>query len=99
MIDIRGDLLILIKDILKKRVPEIEVWAFGSRVNYTAKDSSDLDIVLVSEDSVPFSLYSQLKTDFSESDLPIIIDIVNWTDIDKDFRSVIKQKYVILQKP
>ena len=43
-----------VHNILKKNIPEFEVWAFGSRVKWTAKEYSDLDIAVIT--SQAFSL-------------------------------------------
>ncbi len=32
--------------LLRKRLPDAEVWAYGSRINGRAHDGSDLDLVL-----------------------------------------------------
>ena len=37
---------LLLEALLQKHVPNVEVWAYGSRVNGTAHEASDLDLVL-----------------------------------------------------
>ena len=36
----------LLKALLQKHVPNVEVWAYGSRVNGSSHEASDLDLVL-----------------------------------------------------
>ena len=36
----------LLEALLQKHVPNVEVWAYGSRVNGSAHEASDLDLVL-----------------------------------------------------
>ncbi len=43
LIDIRPDHLEIVRGILRKHVPQYPVWAFGSRVKWSAKEYSDLD--------------------------------------------------------
>lgn len=46
-IDIRPDHLRIVRGILRAHVPvEVRAWVFGSRADWTTKDSSDLDLAL-----------------------------------------------------
>nr|WP_320115710.1 nucleotidyltransferase domain-containing protein [uncultured Desulfuromonas sp.] len=99
MIDLPSAQLEVILRILRSRVADIEVWAFGSRVNGTATAYSDLDLVLVDSNPVENQLLWALKDDFSESDLPILIDLLDWQTISPEFQAIIKRNYVVLQSP
>jgi len=39
----------IVRDILARHVPQYEVWAFGSRARRTAKEYSDLDLVIITD--------------------------------------------------
>lgn len=52
MIDVAPQYLQIVKDILKKNIPEYEVRAFGSRVTGKAKTYSDLDLVIMSSNPI-----------------------------------------------
>ena len=54
-LEIRPDHLKIVEEILEKHLPDREVWAFGSRVNGTAKETSDLDLVVIAETPPGFS--------------------------------------------
>ena len=58
-----------VKRILKTHVSEYEVWAFGSRVTWTAKAYSDLDLAIISDQALSLSTIAKLKDDFDESTL------------------------------
>ena len=49
-IDLNPNYLTMVEDILAALVPGCEVRAFGSRAAWTAKDHSDLDLAVVSEE-------------------------------------------------
>ncbi|MCS7091576.1 MAG: nucleotidyltransferase domain-containing protein, partial [Limisphaera sp.] len=70
MIDVNPHHLETIKRILREHVPDCEVRAFGSRVDWTAKDYSDLDLVVVGEKALPADTLRRLREAFEESDLP-----------------------------
>ena len=96
-IDIRQDHLKIVQDILKKHLPEYEVWAFGSRVKWTAKQYSDLDLCVISDQPLDDRVSGGLKDDFSESDLPWKVDVVDWTTTNAPFRKIIEGAKVVVQ--
>ena len=86
----------IIQDLLKKHLPRVEVRAFGSRVNGHAKPHSDLDIALMTPIALSPSALALLKADFSESDLPFKVDVLDWQAISTSFRKLIEQGYEVL---
>ncbi len=97
MLDITPEHLQIVRDILQKNIPRREVWAFGSRVKGTAKRYSDLDLAVIGETPLSLSEHADLSDDFSESDLPWRVDIVDWATTSENFRNIIKRQYIVLQ--
>jgi len=97
MTDLKPAHLDIVKAILRKHVAGIEVRAFGSRVRGTAKEWSDLDLAVVSEKKLKSEIVGNLKMDFAESDLPFRVDVLDWRDISPEFRTLIEEKYEVLQ--
>lgn len=97
-IDIQHEQWQIVHTILQKNIPQYEVWAFGSRVKGKAKRYSDLDLAVISQIPLPLSVYAALSEDFSESDLPWRVDIVDWATTSTAFRDIIKQNYVVIQQ-
>ncbi len=89
--------LVLVREILKRHISNCQVWAFGSRVNGTAKEYSDLDLVILSKEDLPPQKIFQLKDDFEESDLPFRVDLLDWNKISKDFQNIIQARYEVIQ--
>ena len=89
--------LFIVKEILHKYLPEYEVRAFGSRVNGNPKEFSDLDLAIITDKPIPFVTIAKLKNEFSESNLPFRVDVVDWTFIEDSFRKLITQKYFVIQ--
>ncbi len=87
-----------VKHILMTHVPEYDVWAFGSRVTWTAKAYSDLDLAIITEKPLSLSDLAKLKEAFDESTISIKIDVVDWASTSGSFRKVIEKKRVLLQK-
>lgn len=59
-----------VKEILRRHVPDREVWLFGSRATGTAKKFSDLDLAIIGSTPLTLSQLAQLENDFDESELP-----------------------------
>jgi predicted nucleotidyltransferase len=53
-------------------------WAFGSRVQGTARPYSDLDLVVIAGTPLPLTALAALADDFSRSDLPWKVDVWGW---------------------
>ena len=84
--------------ILARVAPGIEVWAYGSRVNGTSYEASDLDLVLRGDKLRPVSvsIVSALIDAFDESTIPIIVDIHDWARLPPAYREEIERSYYIL---
>lgn len=96
-IDIRPDHWQIVRDILQKHVPQYAVWAFGSRAKWTAKPYSDLDLAVITDKPLSLAVSAALAEDFSESDLPWKVDVVDWATTSESFRKIIERDKVVLQ--
>ncbi|VUZ26964.1 Uncharacterised protein [uncultured Comamonas sp.] len=97
-IDIRPDHWGIVRDILQKHVPQYAVWAFGSRAKWTAKEYSDLDLAIITDKPLSLDVSASLSDDFSESDLPWKVDIVDWASTSESFKKVIERNRVVVQE-
>lgn len=95
LIDLDRKQLALVKQILNQHIPNKEVWAYGSRVNWKASQVADLDIAVHNS---TLSEISNLKESFEESELLISVDVMDWEEIPEDFKKNIRNKYIVLQK-
>ncbi len=95
-LDIRPDHQILVRKILEDVIPGREVWAFGSRVKGTAKDTSDLDLAVIGDDPLDFRTLGTLRDLFSSSDLPYKVDVLDWSRIDPSFREIVQKDKIVI---
>ncbi len=98
-IDIRPDHWQIVRHILRLHVPQYAVWAFGSRAKWTAKPHSDLDLAIITDKPLPLSVSAALADDFSESNLPWKVDVVDWAATSESFRKVIERDKVVVHTP
>ena len=90
-VDIRPDQLEIVQDILLKHLPaDVKVWVFGSRANWTTKDSSDLDLALEGEIKLSHKVLGALKDAFEDSALPYTVDVVDLNRIGESFRRIVE---------
>ena len=85
--------------ILNTTAPGIEVWVYGSRINGTSYKMSDLDLVLRGRDLEPIdvTILAAVRTAFSESNIPILVDVLDWAQIPESFRQEILTDYMVFQ--
>ncbi len=72
-----------------------KILAFGSRVNGDAHDTSDLDLVVVTDtkEKVQIDNLLDFKEQLRESNIPIIVQVLDWHRIPPSFHKNILQKY------
>jgi predicted nucleotidyltransferase len=97
-LELRPSELGIVREILQRHVPEREVWAFGSRVKGKAKTYSDLDLAVLGEQPLTLSIRAELAEEFSESDLPYKVDVVDWATTSERFREIISKEYIVVQE-
>jgi UPI00006A2470 related cluster len=97
LIDIRPDHWEIVQRILQEHVPNLEVWAFGSRAKWSAKEFSDLDLAIITDEPLPLDTSAALSEAFSDSDLPWKVDVVDWASVGDGFKQVIERDKVVLK--
>ena len=85
-----------VRRILREHAPELEVRAFGSRVSWTARETSDLDLALMTDEPLDAARMAVLRAAFTDSRLPFRVDVVDWAGVSDGFRKVIESEYVTL---
>ena len=98
LIDIRPDHWDIVRGILQKHVPQHAVWAFGSRAQWKAKEYSDLDLAIITNRPLSLDISASLSDDFSGSDLPWKVDVVDWATTSESFRKIIERDKVVVQE-
>ena len=96
MIDLAPQQLATVKAILRRQLPDREVWVFGSRATGTAKEYSDLDLAVIGDIPLDLGQLALLENDFDESELPFKVDVVDWATASEPFRQIIRKTAVVL---
>ncbi|MBF0180068.1 MAG: nucleotidyltransferase domain-containing protein [Magnetococcales bacterium] len=97
-IDLRPDHWAILRTILQHYVPDREVWAFGSRAKWTARQYSDLDLCVLGDRPLDLGVQATLEEAFRESDLPFKVDVVDWATTAEGFKKIVRADRVVVQK-
>ena len=91
----------MLRDLLERHVPGAEVWAYGSRVTGGAHEGSDLDLVVRNPGQLdqPRRSLASLREALSESNLPILVEVLDWARIPESFRREIERRHVPVVSP
>jgi predicted nucleotidyltransferase len=100
-INLKPEYLAVTRKILDTYVPEAEVWVYGSRINEDSHEASDIDMVVRNPNNLtlPQKNINELKAAFTESDLPILVDILDWAQLSESFHERIIKHYVVAKEP
>jgi predicted nucleotidyltransferase len=84
--------------LLRQYAPQAEVLAYGSRVSGNCHDTSDLDLVLRNPDAPEQRQenLAALRQAVSESNIPILVDLMDWALIPQSFRDEISRRHCLL---
>ena len=81
--------------LLARHLPNTTAWVYGSRVKWTARPVSDLDVVAFAT-LEQAGRVSDLREAFEESNLPFRVDLFVWDEVPEQFRKQIEAEHVVL---
>ena len=93
--DVEPKHLKVLLGLLQDHLPGVAVWAFGSRVKWTSRPDSDLDLVVFAKPEQSHQVHA-LKEALEESSLPFRVDVLVWDVISEAFHDNIRKEYVEL---
>jgi predicted nucleotidyltransferase len=87
-----------IVSLAKKIDLPIKLWAYGSRVSKNAHDTSDLDLVMISQtkNKIDTDKFLSFKEDLQNSNIPIFVQVVDWHRVSPIFHENILENYEVL---
>lgn len=89
----------MLETLLRIHVPHAEVWAYGSRVNGTSHDASDLDLAVRGPGLRPVGQgFYALREALEQSNLPILVQAHDWAKLPERFHREIERSYVVVQR-
>jgi predicted nucleotidyltransferase len=95
------DYIEIVKQIVLKHVPNdaFAIFLFGSRAAGNAKPLSDIDIGILGTEPLPMIVKAHLDAELEESIVPFKIDLIDFYQVDKDFKKEALKKIQIWNCP
>ena len=84
--------------LLRERLPGVEVWAYGSRVNGRGHAGSDLDLALRAPGlrAIPLDALIGLRDALSDSAIPFLVEARDWARMPDSFHEEIERSHVVV---
>lgn len=88
----------MLEALLREHLPDVEVWAYGSRVNERSHDGSDLDLALRGPrlKEIPGSRLADFEEALRESTIPFLVEARDWARLPERFHREIERHKVVL---
>ena len=88
----------IVEALLREHLPNVEVWAYGSRVDGRGHDGSDLDLVLRGPrlEEIPADRLADFDDALRESTIPFLVEARDWARLPERFHREIEREYVVL---
>ena len=88
----------VLEALLRKHLPDVEVWAYGSRVSGKSHEGSDLDLVLRGPGLIEISLVQlgDFEEAVRESTLPFLVEARDWARLPERFHREIERDHVVV---
>lgn len=81
--------------LLQRHLPDTAACAYGSRVKWTSRPQSDLDLVVFASPEQSLQV-GKLREAFEESNLPFRVDLFVWDEVPEIFREEIMENHADL---
>jgi type I restriction enzyme S subunit len=95
--DLAADHQRIVLEILRGYSPRgAKTWVFGSRATGRARRYSDLDLAIDAGRRLTLDEIAALAEAFSDSDLPYMVDLVDWHGLDIQWRESIATERISL---
>ena len=84
--------------LINQHLPDIEVWAYGSRVKGRSHEGSDLDLVLRKQNltNIEPDRLAAFKEARQESAIPFLVEAKDWATLPASFLAEIEKDYEVL---
>ena len=87
--------------LLREHLPDVEVWACGSRVNERSHTGSDLELVLRGPglEEIPAERLAHFTNAVRESTIPFLVEVRDWARLPQSCHREIERDHAALRTP
>ena len=90
----------MLEVLLREHLPDVEVWAYGSRVTSRGHEGSDLDLVLRGPhlEKIPLARLTIFEEAVRESTIPFLVEVRDWARLPESFHEEIEANHAVLMR-
>ncbi|MDE0679102.1 MAG: nucleotidyltransferase domain-containing protein [Gammaproteobacteria bacterium] len=87
-----------IEALVREHLPDVEVWAYGSRANGRSHEGSDLDLILRGPGlrKIPLDCLAGFTDALRESTIPFLVEARDWARAPERFHQQIESEHIVL---
>ncbi len=87
-----------IKSLFHEHLPDVEVWAYGSRVKGRSHEGSDLDLVLRGPglETIPADPLTRFREALCDSTIPFLVEAWDWARFPEEVLQEIERDHMVL---
>ncbi|MCY4109953.1 MAG: restriction endonuclease subunit S [Chloroflexi bacterium] len=88
-----------LEELLREHLPDVEVWAYGSRVDGRSHDGSALDLVLRGPGlkEIDLTRLADFEQALHDSTIPFLVEARDWARLPERFHGEIEREYVVFR--
>lgn len=88
----------VLTELIRRHLPGVEVWAYGSRVSGRSHGGSDLDLVLRGPGlaEMPVRQMGEFRDAVHDSTIPFTVEARDWTRLPESFRCEIERCHIVM---
>lgn len=88
-----------VEALLREHLPDVEAWAYGSRVTGRSHEGSDLDLVLRGPrlGGIPAARFDGFVEALRDSSIPFLVEVHDWARLPERFHREIERAHVVLR--
>jgi predicted nucleotidyltransferase len=90
----------ILANLFGRYTPDAEVWVYGSRLGPHCHPGSDLDLALIGPGGkpIPAARLTALREALDTSEIPIVIDLHDFSRLPEPFRNEIIRHHTVFRK-
>ena len=82
-------------DIIKKYLPNSDVYLFGSRATKTQSEGSDIDLAIDNKKAIELKTIFRIQDEIERTSIPLFVDIVDLNTASEKLKNEIKKEGIL----
>lgn len=88
-----------ILQIFERELPDVEVWAFGSRIaEMEPNPDADLDLAIEAGHIISLERMITIERSMAEAGLPFAVDVFDYAKLTNKFKNFIEKEHIVIKE-